>query len=124
MTLQIEFDFTLPLGFLAADGKLLRNGRMRRAFAMDEIEAADDLRVQTNPTYLTVVLLSRVITRLEDLSPIPPETVERFFAADLAYLEDLYLRLNSTDEVVLGAVCPHCNGKFQIKVAPLGMEED
>lgn len=124
MALQTEFDFTLPLGYLAADGKLLRNGRMRRALALDEIEAADDLRVQANPTYLTVALLSRVITRLEELTSLTPEHVERFFAADLAYLEDLYLRINGSEEIVLGAVCPHCNGKFQIKVAPLGTEEE
>jgi hypothetical protein len=124
MTLQTEFDFTLPLGCMTADGKLLREGRMRRALAIDEIQAADDLRVQANPAYLTVLLLSRVITGLGELSSVPPETVERFFAADLAYLEDMYLRINSSEEVVLGAVCPHCNGKFQIKVAPLGVEED
>jgi hypothetical protein len=124
MTLQTEIDFTLPIGFLSADGRLLRSGRMRRALALDEIQAADDLRVQANPAYLTVVLLSRVITHLEDLDSLTPEVVERFYAADLAYLEDLYLRLNSLEEITLGAVCPHCSGKFQIKVAPLGTVED
>lgn len=124
MTLQTEIDFTLPIGYLSAEGKLLRSGRMRRALALDEIQAADDLRVQANPAYLTVVVLSRVITRLEDLDTLTPEIIERLYAADLAYLEDLYLRLNSTEEIVLGAVCPHCSGKFKIKVAPLGIEED
>lgn len=124
MTLQTEFDFTLPIGYPSAEGRLMRSGRMRRALALDEIQAAEDLRVQSNPAYLTVVLLSRVITRLEELTSLTPEIVERFYAADLAYLEDLYLRLNSSEEIVLGAVCPHCNGKFQIRVAPLGMEEE
>jgi hypothetical protein len=73
-----------------------------------------------NEAYLPVVLLSRVITQLGDLAAVSPQVVEGLFAADLAYLEDVYQRLNSPEQVVLGAVCPQCSTQFQLQVAPLG----
>ena len=117
--IQTEFEFVLPRGFLTEDGRLLRSGRMRLATALDEIEALQDPRVQLNEAYLPVVLLSRVIVRLGDLSQIGPQVVERLFAADMAYLEDVYQRLNSQESIVLGVACPHCGGRFDVQVAPL-----
>jgi hypothetical protein len=117
--IQTEFEFILPRGFLTEDGRLQRSGRMRLATALDEIEAVQDPRVQMNESYLPVVLLSRVIVRLGELPQVTPQMVERLFAADLAYLEDVYQRLNSHESVVLGAACPHCGGRFDIQVAPL-----
>jgi hypothetical protein len=117
--MNTDFPFTLPRGFVDAAGNLRRNGRMRLATARDEIESMNDPRVLANEAYLPVLLLSRVIVQLGDLSPVPPQIVESLFASDLAYLEDLYERLNAPDHVVLGAVCPHCSTRFQIQVAPL-----
>jgi hypothetical protein len=93
---------------------------MRLATALDEIQSAGDPRVQINEAYLPVVLLSRVVTRLGDLPAVTPRVIEGLFAADLAYLEDLYQRLNSPEGVVLGVVCPQCSTQFQLQVAPLG----
>jgi hypothetical protein len=53
------------------------------------------------------------------LEVITPQLMESLFAADLSYLQDLYLRLNSTNSVLVGATCPHCTQKFQLQVAPL-----
>lgn len=119
MAYQTEFEFTLPRGFLDASGQLQRLGRMRLATALDEISAVADLRVQANEAYLPVVLLSRVITALGDLPRVTPQAVEELFASDLAYLEDLYARLNSAEQVTLTAVCPHCRSSFELQVAPL-----
>jgi hypothetical protein len=120
--LQTEYDFLLPRGFVGQDGKVHRTGRMRLATAMDEIDAMQDPRVQTNEAYLPVVLLSQVVIRLGDLNAITPQVIEKLFASDMAYLEDVYLRLNSQDTVVMGAACPHCGGRFDIQVAPLAGE--
>ena len=90
-----EHDFTLPMGFLDADGTLHRDGVMRLATAADEILPLHDPRVQRNPAYLTVILLSRVVTRLGSVDPITPKTIEGLFAADLAYLQDLYNEINA-----------------------------
>jgi hypothetical protein len=94
MTLQTEFDFTLPRGYVDRDGNLHRSGVMRLATARDEIEPMRDPRVMDNEAYLTVILLSRVITQLGDVSQVTPKTVEGLFAADLAYLQDLYEAVN------------------------------
>lgn len=116
---QTEFEFTLPRGYIDADGRLQRRGRMRLATARDEIMALQEPAVQDNPACLPVCLLSRVITRLGDLPGITPSVVEGLFAADMAYLEELYLRLNTHHTLVVGAVCPHCSSHFQLQVAPL-----
>lgn len=119
MTLQTEFSFVLPRGYVDGNGQAQREGVMRLATALDEIEALEDARVQTNDAYLPVVLLSRVVIRLGSVPQVTPQVIERLFAADMAYLEDLYLRLNSQENVVLGVVCPHCSQRFDIQVAPL-----
>lgn len=92
---------------------------MRLARARDEIEAMQDPRVESNEAYLSLVLLSHVITQLGSLTNINPEDIENFFAADLAYLEDFYMRINSPSEIFIGTVCPHCKNAFQLKIAPL-----
>ncbi|MCD6475779.1 MAG: hypothetical protein J7K85_05875 [Anaerolineaceae bacterium] len=114
-----HFPFTLPLGVQISDGQILREGIMRLARARDEIEAMQDPRVEANEAYLSLVLLSHVITQLGSLTNITPEDIENFFAADLAYLEDFYMRINSPSEIFIGAVCPHCKNAFQLKIAPL-----
>jgi hypothetical protein len=119
MSLQTEFSFMLPRGFVDGSGQVHRQGVMRLATALDEIEALEDARVQANDAYLPVVLLSRVVLSLGSITQVSPQVVERLFAADLAYLEDLYMRLNSQESVVLGVVCPHCSQRFDIQVAPL-----
>ncbi|MFW5772148.1 MAG: hypothetical protein ACOCZH_02410, partial [Phototrophicaceae bacterium] len=72
--LQTEYEFTLPMGYIDGEGQLHRNGIMRLATAADEILPLRDPRVQSNPAYLVVILLSRVITRLGTVSPITPQT--------------------------------------------------
>jgi hypothetical protein len=102
---QTEFEFTLPCGYLDADGTLHREGVMRRATAADEILPLKDPRVQGNEAYLVVILLSRVVTRLGSLAAIHPKVVEGLFATDLAYLQDLYNRVNQLQD---DGVCIHC----------------
>ena len=117
--METVFPFTLPRGFVNAGGLVQRSGRMRLATARDEIDSMNDPRALANEAYLPVLLLSRVVVQLGDLSPVPPQVIEGLCASDLAYLEDLYERLNAPDQVVLGAVCPHCSTQFQVQVAPL-----
>jgi hypothetical protein len=122
MSFETEFEFSLPRGYIDVAGQIHRQGRMRLACALDEIQCASDPRVQANEAYLPVVLLSRVVTGLGDLAAVTTQVVERLFASDLAYLEDLYERLNSPEQVVLGAVCPCCSTQFLVQVAPLASE--
>jgi hypothetical protein len=124
MNFQTEFDFTLPRGYVDESGNIHREGKMRLAVALDEIEAIHDPRVLANEAYLPVTLLSRVITRLGSLPAVTPQVIEQIYASDFAYLEDIYLRLNSQENLLVSAICPHCNNTFQLQVAPLeGGEE-
>ncbi|MGB1251677.1 MAG: phage tail assembly protein [Candidatus Promineifilaceae bacterium] len=119
MTIATEFTFVLPQGYIDARGQLHREGRMRLATALDEIEPGNDPRVQANELYLPILLLSRVVTQIGALVPVTPQVIEGLFAVDLAYLEDLYQRLNSPQPIVAGTVCPYCNNQIQLQVAPL-----
>ena len=113
-----ERAFTLPFGFLDADGTLHREGTMRLATAADEIEPLRDPRVQRNPAFLTVILLSRVVTALGTLELVTPKTIEGLFAADLEYLQRLYNEANRLDghEVI----CPECEHVFSAEDDRLG----
>jgi hypothetical protein len=114
--LQTEFPFTLPRGYVDTEGNLHRQGVMRLATAYDEIAPLKDPRVQVNPGYLVIILLSRVITRLGDLAHINPKVVEGFFSADLAYLQDLYRRINENGHNRLTVSCPHCEQAFEVEI--------
>lgn len=93
-----EVDFTLPKGYLDADGVLHTQGVMRLATAADEILPLKDPRVQQNPAYLTIIVLARVITRLGSLPDVNTKVVEGLFASDLDHLQRLYERVNSADD--------------------------
>ena len=111
--LQTEYEFTLPLGYVDAGGTLHRSGVMRRATAADEILPLRDHRVQANPAYLVVILLSRVITHLDGVEEITPRTIEGLFATDLAYLQDLYNELNGPPGGDKEPIrCPQCQHEF------------
>ena len=95
--IQTEFEFTLPKGYLDAEGNLHRKGVMRLSTAMDEIVPLRDPRVKSNPAYATVIILSRVITKLGALEEMTPRVVEGFFACDLDYLQTFYRQINELD---------------------------
>src|SRR6188768_2452756 len=105
---RTEFEFTLPCGYLDEDGSLHREGVMRRATAADEIQPLRDPRVVKNPAYLAVILLSRVVIRLGGVSAINPKVIESLYATDMAFLQDLYNRINRLDGRAQAAVCPQC----------------
>ena len=99
---QTEFPFTLPTGYLDAAGILHREGMMRRATAADEIVPLRDPRVQNNPAYLVIILLSRVVTSLGDVAMISPMVIEGLFVEDLNYLQAFYKQINSSENPLEG----------------------
>lgn len=118
--LQTEFEFTLPRGYIDQDGNLHRSGVMRLATAMDEIMPLHDRRVRDNQAYLVIVLLSRVVVKLGSLPRIDTGVVENLFAADLAYLQALYRRINEEGTSLIPVTCPECQTKFDVDLANLG----
>ena len=118
--LQTEHEFTLPMGFIDNDGSLHTTGVMRLATAGDEILPQRDERVRANPAYLTVIILSRVVTKLGDLQQINTGTIERLFAADLEYLQDLYNTINQIAVDGVTVTCDRCAGTTTVEAAPSG----
>lgn len=118
--LQTEFNFVLPKGYIDDNGVLHKEGTMRLATAMDEITPLRDPRVRNNEAYLVVILLSQVITRLGTLPKITANIVEKFFAADINYLQDLYRQINDLETRSLITVCPNCGHEFEEDVPLLG----
>lgn len=115
--LKTEFAFELPCGYVDGSGVTHRNGVMRMATARDEIQPLRDPRVRDNEAYLSVILLSRVITQLGDVRQITPATIESLFAPDLAYLQDLYRRINTLRHTNAEVTCPSCSKEFTVDLA-------
>ncbi len=120
MPFQTEFPFTLPRGYVDASGRVHRDGVMRLATALDEIEAVHDPRAQQNLAYLPLLLLSRVVCGLGELPAVTPEIIGALYVIDLSYLEDLYQRINSPEAVTMGVIGPQCSERLLVQVAPLG----
>jgi hypothetical protein len=116
MNLQTEYEFTLPQGFVDKEGTLHRDGVMRLATAFDEVAPMKDPRVQNNPAYLTVILLSRVIKHLGELENINPKVIEELFIGDFDFLQDFYRRINGNGGIVLPVTCPECEVHFNVEI--------
>ncbi len=115
--LQTEFEFTLPRGYIDVHGNLHRHGTMRLATALDEIEPLQDVRVRANEAYLSILLLSRVVTSLGDIRPLHPSIVEGLFSADIAYLQELYIQVNDSGTSLFETQCPGCGTRFALDLA-------
>jgi hypothetical protein len=118
MAIRTEHEFTLPKGYVDEEGNLHKEGIMRLANAADEIFPLKDPRVQSNPAYLAVILLSRVITKLGTLPDVNPRIVEGIFAEDLAYLQEFYRRVNGGDESMVKTKCPNCGEQVEVNFRP------
>ncbi|MDF2959249.1 MAG: hypothetical protein K0S39_984 [Paenibacillus sp.] len=124
MAFKTEYDFELPRGYVDDNGTLHKRGVMRLATAADEILPMRDQRVQQNPGYLTIILLTRVITKLGDLRAIDTRVVEKMFTADLAFLQNFYREINEMEVPRVNTVCPKCEHEFDVDVSFIaGMEE-
>jgi hypothetical protein len=115
--LHTEYAFVLPRGYVDGSGAVHRDGVMRLATARDEIIPQRDPRVRENEAYLTILLLSRVVTRLGSLPQVHTGVIEGLFASDLAFLQDLYRRVNQEGHTQASVTCPACNHGFTVDVA-------
>ena len=117
--MRTEFPFTLPRGYVDSSGNVHREGAMRLATARDEIEPLRSAEVKQNEAYLSVLLLSRVVTRLGEIPEVTPDVVESLFAADFDHLQRLYERLNTDGESVGAVTCPSCAQAFEVDLTEI-----
>jgi len=115
--LRTEYPFTLPRGYVDERGGVHRDGVMRLATARDEITTQADQRAKQNPAYLTVLLLERTVTSLGSLPAVDTFVIENLFASDLAFMQDLYRRINADGHTEVAVSCPHCGNDFAVDVA-------
>jgi len=115
--LHTEYEFTLPLGYVGADGTLHREGVMRLCTARDELDAMSDARARGDTAYLSVALLARVITRLGALERVDPDVIEGLFSADFVHLQELFVRLNDVAGASVETECPACGTRFALDLS-------
>jgi hypothetical protein len=120
MTLQTQFEFTLPRGYVDGEGNVHKRGVMRLATAMDEISPLRDVRVGANQAYLTIILLARVVVKLGTLPQVNTGVIENLFAADMAYLQAFYRQINEEGTTIIKRRCPSCQQEIEIDLADLG----
>lgn len=114
--METVYDFELPRGYVDSDGVVHKKGKMRLATARDEIMATRDPRVLSNPSYLTIVILSYVVTELEGLPMVGIPIIELLFTADLAFLQDMYQRINDIEPPAMEVVCPECGKVHNVPI--------
>ena len=117
--MKSEYAFTLPRGLVDSAGTVHREGTMRLATARDEIEPLRSVEVRQNQAYLSVLLLTRTITRIGEVTDITPALVEGLFAADFDHLQRLYERINTDGEAVGAVTCPHCSQPFEVDLTDI-----
>lgn len=115
--LRTEFSFVLPRGYVDGSKTVHRDGTMRLATARDELVPLRDDRVRENAAYLTVVLLARVVTRIGSIDDVHVGVVENLFASDLAFLQDMYRRINQEGHTRASVRCPECEHDFAVDLA-------
>ena len=123
MAFQTEYEFELPRGYVDDHGNLHRRGTMRLATAADEILPMKDPRVQSNPSYLTIILMARVVTKLGDIKHIDTRLIEKLFTADLAFLQNLYRQVNDLEAPSVLATCPKCDHEHEVSIDFLSLTE-
>ena len=117
--MRTELSFTLPKGYVDSAGRVHREGTMRLATARDEIESVRDPEVRQNEPYLSVLLLSRVVTSIGDVADVTPALIEELYAADFDHLQRLYERLNTDGEAVGAVTCPSCSHAFEVDLSEI-----
>ena len=117
---KTEHPFTLPKGYVDDTGTLHREGVMRLATAADEILPLADPRLEKNPAYLVIILLSRVVTKLGQVKQITPKTIEGLFSEDLAYLQNFFTQINGSGRRTIETTCPKCQHHYTAEVPALG----
>ncbi len=117
---ETEVKFELPRGYVDKNGEIHKEGVMRLANAADEIVPLNDPRVKMNPGYLSILLLERVVKSLGTLNRVDAHVIESLFTADMAYLQDLYQKINAVEPPMISVVCPKCGHGFEYETPFFG----
>ena len=110
--MQTEYQFKLPKGYRSEDGSIHKEGFMRLATAKDEIGASRHPKAKAAPEYATIILLSKVIVKLDGCDFVTPEMIEDMYTADVNFLQNMYETINNNEDLMVRVICPHCGKEF------------
>lgn len=108
--------FILPVGYEDENGRIHREGTMRPATALDEIEIHGDERNSFHRHYHDILLLARVITSLGDVPQITVEVIEELYEVDFRYLQTFYQSINGDLKSELITNCPKCKSVNKVNI--------
>ena len=77
------------------------------------------LWIGTNDNGVSIAInenIENTITEIEGLEVITPTHIERLFTADLAFLQDMYQRINDVEPPKMKVVCPDCGKIHEVPV--------
>ena len=60
---------------------------------------------------------SRVVSNIGAIEDVHAGVIENLFASDLAFLQDLYRRINQDGHTHARVACPNCSNEFAVDVA-------
>jgi hypothetical protein len=66
------------------------------------------------------MLLARTVRKLGTLTEVDTWVIENLFASDLAFLQDLYRRINQEGHTQAAVACPACGHGFAVDVSGRG----
>ena len=50
------------------------------------------------------------------MDAVTATTIEQLFTADLAYLQDMYQRINDVEPPTMQCICPDCGRAFEVPI--------
>jgi hypothetical protein len=108
-----ETEFTLPIGYINADGQIRRKGSLRKMTGREEAILADRSN-QTNGGKLVTELIHSCITQFEGEHTLSKQDVANWYSADRNYV---LIRLRSFTfgpQLPATYTCPSCGEKTEV----------
>lgn len=108
-----EFDFSLPIGVIDGEGRVCRDGALRKMTGREEAILADPQN-QRNGGKLVTELLHSCLVRLDGMERLTRESVGGMYSADRNYLL-LKLRIATFGpDLRASYTCPACTHLMQV----------
>ena len=112
--IRTEFSFTLPRGYLDAEGNLHREVVLREITGADQ-EAMFSPGLRQNPAKMLTALLARVIVRLGTIEKgrIDTGVTGGLVKSDRDFLLAKLKEIDSGPDLEIDVTCPDCGRKFK-----------
>lgn len=109
----MEFNYILPIGYKAPDGKTHREVIVKEMCGYDEEWAFNAAKTQ-QPLVALIGLLERLIVSIGEIKPVTQEVIKSLLVGDLNYLVTVVRCVSLGKDLEFSIQCPNCKkqGKF------------